>query len=355
MARIHVFIDTNVLLSFYALTHDDLEQLKKLIGLIKAYRLTIYVTQQVKDEFSRNRETKLNESLSQFEKLTFSKTMPRYIYEYKEAAAYRRSLNEVINAHKALAERARKEAESNSLEADDLLHSLFESSELLEVDSELIDLAQKRMHIGNPPGKKDSMGDQLNWEALIKHIDPETDLLIISNDGDYESSLNKGRPHQFLIDEWKTRKHAKLNLYHSLKKFLDDHFPEIKLAVDTEKLIIGAKKTAVINLLSFVADGEHNWSLWFVIPEIMERAIPVIDYFTKEEAEQIIDNFLKSEPPSRLASKPQVRAFFDGLIGKYRDAVDTSLLEKLEERLQFLETHDDAAESGSTGEERISW
>lgn len=55
---INLFVDTNVLLSFYAFTSDDIEQLRKLEGLIENGTLKLYVSRQVVDEFARNRETK---------------------------------------------------------------------------------------------------------------------------------------------------------------------------------------------------------------------------------------------------------------------------------------------------------
>jgi predicted nucleic acid-binding protein len=343
MYPLHLFIDTNVLLSFYALTHDDLEQLKKLIGLIDAHRLHIYVTQQVKDEFGRNREAKLNESLSQFEKLSFSQSMPRYIYEYKEAEDYRRALKELIDAHDALAKRARKEAESNSLEADTLLESVFEHGNLLEVDKELIYLAQQRMYIGNPPGKKGSVGDQINWEALLKYVDDGSDLFVVSNDGDYGSALIKTSPHQFLVDEWRRRKHGRLTLYRSLREFLGDHFPEIKLASDTESLIIEGKKRGIINILRFA--NELDYFPHDMVPRLMERAIPIIEQFSLDETKAVMEQFLKWHSDSKRDERdPNVRIFIQALIDKDRNALDAAAVQEVEDRLKLLQIPDEDEE-----------
>ncbi len=40
---INLFVDTNVLLSFYAFASDDIEQLRKLEGLIEDGTLVLYV------------------------------------------------------------------------------------------------------------------------------------------------------------------------------------------------------------------------------------------------------------------------------------------------------------------------
>jgi predicted nucleic acid-binding protein len=54
-----VFIDTNVLLSFYAFTAEDLSQLEKVVAEVKAGKLPLLITDQVRDELRRNREAGL--------------------------------------------------------------------------------------------------------------------------------------------------------------------------------------------------------------------------------------------------------------------------------------------------------
>jgi predicted nucleic acid-binding protein len=55
--KVHLFIDTNIFLSFYAYASDDVEELRKLTKLISTDQLKLYLTEQVRDEFYRNRET----------------------------------------------------------------------------------------------------------------------------------------------------------------------------------------------------------------------------------------------------------------------------------------------------------
>jgi predicted nucleic acid-binding protein len=51
-----LFIDTNILLSFYALNQEDLAELNKLIEAIDKQQITLLFTDQIFDEFYRNRE-----------------------------------------------------------------------------------------------------------------------------------------------------------------------------------------------------------------------------------------------------------------------------------------------------------
>lgn len=68
MPAIHIFIDTNVFLAFYAYTKDDVEALKIVSELAKAKKLILHVPDQVIFEFDRNREAKIAESTREFEK-----------------------------------------------------------------------------------------------------------------------------------------------------------------------------------------------------------------------------------------------------------------------------------------------
>ncbi len=62
----NLFIDTNIYLSFYHFTSDDLEELRKLIVAIHEKRIKLYVTSQLRDEFRRNREIKIADALKLF-------------------------------------------------------------------------------------------------------------------------------------------------------------------------------------------------------------------------------------------------------------------------------------------------
>src|ERR1019366_701494 len=97
--RIHLFIDTNAFLSFFAYTKDDVEELKKLASLIKTKQLKLYLTEQVRDEFYRNREKKLHDSIAQFEAGGGSRGgVPRFMIDYPQIADYNKSLNELLKS-----------------------------------------------------------------------------------------------------------------------------------------------------------------------------------------------------------------------------------------------------------------
>ncbi|HWO31661.1 MAG TPA: PIN domain-containing protein, partial [Candidatus Acidoferrum sp.] len=116
----HLFIDTNVLLNFYAFSKDDLKELEKLVNILKTKVVRLHLTQQVVDEFYRNRDAKLSESFDTFRPLgnsgcpSFMASMP----EYKD---FKESLNACKIARNVLVEKARAQADARELQADQLV------------------------------------------------------------------------------------------------------------------------------------------------------------------------------------------------------------------------------------------
>lgn len=61
----HLFLDSQIWLSLYDFSNDDLRQFSKLNDLIGS-EIQVYLTRQVYDEVYRNRENKINEALKKF-------------------------------------------------------------------------------------------------------------------------------------------------------------------------------------------------------------------------------------------------------------------------------------------------
>jgi predicted nucleic acid-binding protein len=232
---LHVFIDTNVFLSFFAYTGDDIEQLKQLVGSIKSGAMRLYLPRQVVDEFNRNRERRIKDSIDGFAGTTLSKGLPRLLLDYQTSGEFQESIKKAEAARDALVTAVRDDARSKNLAADKLFEALREAAGVIDSTPGLLGLARDRKALGNPPGKSDSLGDQLNWETLLSCIENGTDLHIVSKDGDYRSTLFANCPHQFLADEWKTKKHGELVLHPEIKPLLNAWFPTIKLKIDKEK------------------------------------------------------------------------------------------------------------------------
>ncbi len=73
----HVFIDSNIFLSFYHFTKDDLKELKKLVDSIKNQSITLYLPEQVINETRRNRATKINDTFDNLKNCFHLKRFPK--------------------------------------------------------------------------------------------------------------------------------------------------------------------------------------------------------------------------------------------------------------------------------------
>lgn len=303
MSALHLFIDTSTFLTFYAFTSDDLEELKKVASLIKNNKLKLYIPEQVADEFYRNREGKLAESLKAFTDGGVSKAVPRFMMEYDEAEVFTQAAKAFQQARNKLAEKARHDAAQKLLPADNAFAEIIEAAGLLPANDAILRQANQRRLRGNPPGKKDSIGDQINWEVLLENVPEGEELHIVAKDGDYESPLSDGHPHQFLEAEWRRLKGRDLHLHTQLRPFLNANFADIKLAVDVEK------HSAIDRLIysgSFATT--HN---------AISELIPFIDELKWDEVERIFDAGLSNNQIDWIGTDADVNAFYRTLMAKW--------------------------------------
>ena len=80
----NLFIDTNILLSFYHLSSDDLEELKKLGVLLRQKQITLWLPEQTIVEFKRNRANKIADALKRMEEQHIHMQFPQLAKEYDE-------------------------------------------------------------------------------------------------------------------------------------------------------------------------------------------------------------------------------------------------------------------------------
>ncbi|HEU0048597.1 MAG TPA: PIN domain-containing protein, partial [Nitrososphaera sp.] len=300
MQKFHLFIDTNAFLSFFAYTKDDVEELRKLTSLIKTEQLELYLTQQVRDEFYRNREKKLHDSIAQFERNTESVAgVPRFMADYPQITDYNKFLKNLRKAKDEALQRAKKEAGQAKLAADSLFRELLKAAGLIRITKADYAAATRRMRTGNPPGKESSLGDRINWEILLRVVPKGSELHIVSKDGDYVSALDSSAPNGFLQDEWAKKKGAILFLHTELKPFLAEHFPKIKLAVDVEKrAAIDRLKLSGTFAATHVAIGELG---------------PFTDTLTLDEIEELVEAAQMNSQIAWISTDEDVRQFYEPL------------------------------------------
>lgn len=297
-----LFLDTNIYLMFYHYSKDDLEELRKLLVAIEKGRICLIITPQLKDEFYRNRELKISDAIEIFQRTSLPKEFP--VCFKQEELLYENIRNAVKNFNSArenLISKVVDNFKNNNLEADGVITNLFKKATIYEEDIKTFPLASERFFRGRPPGKKDSKGDAIIWETLLKGAKKEKvqELHLISYDGDYESKLQKGFLKKYLYDEWKEKTGGEIFLHKTLSHFLNNEFPDIKFATDLEKTL------AIENLVNCYSFRDAH------------QAISVLngyrDNLEEDEVIRIINAGLNNDQIYSIHADSDVREFFKKL------------------------------------------
>lgn len=230
-----LFIDTNIFLSFYHFKSDDLEELKKLNILIRQQKIKLLLTDQVIDEFNRNRENKIADAIKHLKDQRFNLQFPQLCKDYDEYERLREYQKQYEKEHNALLSKMSEDIKNRTLKADTIITELFSSGQQILTTDEILLAARLRMDIGNPPGKNGSLGDAINWEALLNTALEEEEIYFITDDKDYCSSINSEAFNEFLLREWNQKKKSQVIYHKQLSSLFKKSFPEIKLASELEK------------------------------------------------------------------------------------------------------------------------
>lgn len=215
----HLFVDTNILLSFYHFTGDDLEELNKLIVLLKTKEITLYLTSQVESEFRRNRDVKIADAWKRLKDQHLNLQFPQICKDYPEYSHLRTTQEQYEKSHTALLNKLSEDIRKFSLKADGIISQLFALSQRIPTLRDIMQQARDRMDLGNPPGKNGSLGDAVNWESLLHTVPKKTDLHFVTDDKDYSSPVAEEDFSSFLSGEWKKKKQSKIVYYKRLSGF----------------------------------------------------------------------------------------------------------------------------------------
>lgn len=227
----NLFIDSNIWLSLYHFTNDDLVQFGKLKELI-GKDIKLLIPHQVHDEIYRNREAKLKDAFKSFEIKSIQ--YPAFCKEYAEYKQFSADYSNIIFRHKQWVKKINEDVINQSLPADKTIQDFFSVSGLIDCDF-CIDKAYMRFRIGNPPGKDNKYGDAINWECLLATVPEGEDLYLISSDKDYKSGIFEDRINPFLMAEWQEKKKSNIYFYTNLVPFLSEHFKNIELKTEQDK------------------------------------------------------------------------------------------------------------------------
>lgn len=323
---IHLFIDASVFLSFYSITNDELEELQKIVDLLDSERLILYVHNHLIDEVMRNRENKLAAALSELRKTEpRMPTVPRFMNDYKEAKELRLSVQEARRLFKICADRGRAEAISSTTAADKLLNSIFSAAHVRNVEAAVIERAETRLKLGNPPGKDKQLGDRIQWEFLLRVLPFGSDLNIITRDLDFCSDLDEGAIHPFIRNEARIMRGSNVFVHRELKRFLAHHFKEfdfenyrlLKKRDDTQKfdrvsaaLLSNQQMQSKIEAMQQLRDARNEDDLVNAIDRLKALSPQLND----SDVTRIFEIALSASLVDEYALDEFVHEFFEGLL-----------------------------------------
>jgi hypothetical protein len=323
----YLFIDTNVFLSFLHYSSDDLEELKKLEVVIRDGRLRLVLPDQVAFEFRRNREGKLANSLKKLRDVRVAPQFPQICKDYAEYEELRRHQRAFEETHKRLLEKIMADVEATSLKADGLISSLFAAAQ--RVDTAPVILARARLRFdGNPPGKKGSLGDSVNWDAVLSAVPTGEDLYFVSGDSDYSSDLDDDRFNPFLAQEWEAARKSKVMFFKRLSMFFRAQYPEIRLAAEAEK------DMAIRDLANSGSFARTHG----VIARLRQ-----FTEFTPAQLNEIVSATLSNGQVHWIAGDDDVHSFLSSVIQGREGQIDSMKLKELQDLLRERKpTGDDA-------------
>lgn len=303
-----VFIDTNTYLSFYRLSNSDINEMQKMLHAMASGELRVLLTDQVVDEYWRNREGVIAEALKKFREGRAPNQFPRLVHGYEELREIRKLSADLDKLVVKLAEMVEAAAGDKLLRADQLVAKVFQGAEVLAVTDQILVAARTRFDRGNPPGKSQSYGDAINWECLLHRTGSGEGLFVISGDGDFASKLQSSSISQFLEREW-TSVDARggIELFDTIGSFFKKYYPDIELEIEFEQN-------------RFVDDLLESESFRATHAAIGQLD-PLVN-FTASQRQRIIDAGLTNGQVYSIGQDDDVAEFFQKFLGRHGAELD---------------------------------
>jgi len=221
------------------LSNDDIEELRKLLLLVKDKDLILLLPEQTKNEFRKNRDSKISDGFKRFKEIKLNRTFPQIVKDYAiEYGEMKNAIKAFETNKQIILDKLKSDIFMRNLNADKIIEELFDAAEFIENTTEIIEKAKERVILGLPPGKDGSHGDALNWEAIHTRLDVFDKFYFISEDNDYYSNFDNSKFNYFLLEEWVERNLSNLasfEYYKSLSEFFKIHYPNISIESENRK------------------------------------------------------------------------------------------------------------------------
>jgi predicted nucleic acid-binding protein len=232
---INLFIDTNIYLRLYLLEE---EVLQKFVKRIRDKKITLWLPEQVINEFFRNRENELNYHVVNIENIIDKKIegripkIPDCEDELKQIKEAQKTIEEekkkITSILEGVKKKIKNKIKENAFFADQVIEQLFSLAIKIDYDEKIINRANIRNNLGNPPGKVGDYGDAIIWESLLEAIPEEVDLYFVGSDNHFKSKVDEDDFSPFLEKEWKEKKRSKIISFKKIGEFFKDQIPEIE-------------------------------------------------------------------------------------------------------------------------------
>jgi hypothetical protein len=160
----HLYIDTNIFLSLYHFTSDELEELDKLRTLINQKKARLYLPEQTRTEFRRNRENKIADALKRLREQKVSLQFPQFCRDYPEFKKLRQLETEMTKKLTSLQSKVMADIAETKLAADKAIAELFLSATRISPSPEIVERARRRVEIG--PSRKGGFAWRRNHLAV---------------------------------------------------------------------------------------------------------------------------------------------------------------------------------------------
>ena len=226
-----IFIDTNIILDFYR--YNNKNSIEEILEEIKKYERYFISTKQSQDEFLRNRDNSMQKIIADLKKQNYNMYSNNIIATLNSYDEYRDSIKKANNQTKKIINEINQLIENTDM---DLIYNFYLNlKETYDRTDEIIEKAQRRKIIGNPPSSdKETCGDEIIWETLLEYC--EEDLIIVSRDSTFSNNYN------FLKGEFKKIKNKNLKVVDSITRAIElngVHTPK-KLELLESDLIVEA-------------------------------------------------------------------------------------------------------------------
>lgn len=287
--------------------------------MLQQKTITLYVTEQVTEEFARNRESKIADAIKKLKEQQLNLQFPQVCKDFPEYEELRKLQQSYDKAHSQLLGKVQAAVQAKQLRADSAVAELFAAATKVPTTPESVALSRFRMEVGNPPGKNGSLGDALNWELLLSTVPIGEDIFFVSEDRDFVSILDDSKFKDFLAAEWSKKKGAQVRFYKRLSSLFKDKFPQIKLASELEK-DLAIKNLAV--------------SPNFASTHSLVAKLTKFGEFTGEQAAAILSATTTNNQVGWIATDSDVRTFIDAVLKEHESSLDPALVNEVKQLIK---------------------